>query len=160
MLIKKNAIFYAVLAAALYALNAPISKLLLIQIPSTMMAGLLYLGAGIGMFLLEKLTKNKKEHPLTQKELPFTIAMVVLDIAAPIFLMIGLTKCSAANASLLNNFEIVATSLIALFIFREAINKKLWFAIVLVTISSILSSLVSLFFSFYTYYAMYPFRFI
>lgn len=139
-LIKKNAIFYAVLAAALYALNAPISKLLLIQIPSTMMAGLLYLGAGIGMFLLEKLTKNKKEQPLTQKELPFTIAMVVLDIVAPIFLMIGLTKCSAANASLLNNFEIVATSLIALFIFREAINKNLWFAIVLVTIFSILLS--------------------
>ena len=140
MINKKSAIFYAVLAAALYALNAPISKLLLIRIPSTMMAGLLYLGAGIGMFLMEKITKNKQEQPLTKKELPFTIAMVVLDIAAPIFLMVGLTKCSAANASLLNNFEIVATSLIALFIFREIISKRLWFAIVLVTISSILLS--------------------
>ena len=137
---KNRAVFYAVLAAALYALNAPISKLLLVQIPSTMMAGLLYLGAGIGMFLMEKLHKNKQEQPLTKKELPFTIAMVVLDIAAPIFLMVGLTKCSAANASLLNNFEIVATSLIALVIFKEAIGKRLWFAIVLVTISSILLS--------------------
>lgn len=140
MVNKNRAIFYAVLAAALYALNAPISKLLLVQIPSTMMAGLLYLGAGIGMFLMEKLHKNKQEQPLTKKELPFTIAMVVLDIAAPIFLMVGLTKCSAANASLLNNFEIVATSLIALVIFKEAIGKRLWFAIVLVTISSILLS--------------------
>ena len=140
MTVKKNAIFYAILAAALYALNAPISKLLLIRIPSTMMAGLLYLGAGSGMFLMEKIAKNKQEQPLTKKELPFTIAMVVLDIAAPIFLMIGLTKCSAANASLLNNFEIVATSLIALFIFREVISKRLWFAIVLVTLSSILLS--------------------
>ncbi len=140
MINKNRAIFYAVLAAALYALNAPISKLLLVQIPSTMMAGLLYLGAGIGMFLMEKLQKSKQEQPLTKKELPFTIAMVVLDIAAPIFLMIGLTKCSAANASLLNNFEIVATSLIALVIFKEAISKRLWFAIVLVTISSILLS--------------------
>ena len=140
MINKKSAIFYAVLAAALYALNAPISKLLLIRIPSTMMAGLLYLGAGIGMFLMERISKNKQEQPLTKKELPFTIAMVVLDIAAPIFLMVGLTKCSAANASLLNNFEIVATSLIALFIFREVISKRLWFAIVLVTISSILLS--------------------
>lgn len=140
MINKNRAIFYAVLAAALYALNAPISKLLLVQIPSTMMAGLLYLGAGIGMFLMEKLHKNKQEQPLTKKELPFTIAMVVLDIAAPIFLMVGLTKCSAANASLLNNFEIVATSLIALVIFKEAIGKRLWFAIVLVTISSILLS--------------------
>ena len=66
--------------------------------------------------------------------------MVVLDIAAPIFLMVGLTKCSAANASLLNNFEIVATSLIALFIFKEVICKRLWLAILLVTISSILLS--------------------
>ena len=110
-----KAIFYAILAAALYALNAPVSKLLLAQIPSTMMAGLLYLGAGSGMFFMEKLNKNKEELPLTRNELPFTIAMVVLDIAAPIFLMIGLTTCSAANASLLNNFEIVATSLIAFF---------------------------------------------
>lgn len=140
MINKNRATFYAVLAAALYALNAPISKLLLVQIPSTMMAGLLYLGAGIGMFLMEKLHKNKQEQPLTKKELPFTIAMVVLDIAAPIFLMFGLTKCSAANASLLNNFEIVATSLIALVIFKEAIGKRLRFAIVLVTISSILLS--------------------
>ena len=140
MINQKRAIFYAVLAAALYALNAPVSKLLLMQIPSTMMAGLLYLGAGIGMLLMEKMNQNKQEQPLTKKELPFTVAMVVLDIAAPIFLMIGLTKCSAANASLLNNFEIVATSLIALFIFREVISKRLWFAIVLVTISSILLS--------------------
>ena len=140
MTAKTRAIFYAVLAAALYALNAPISKLLLEQIPSAMMAGLLYLGAGIGMFLMEKLHRNNHEQPLTRKELPFTIAMVVLDIAAPIFLMIGLTKCSAANASLLNNFEIVATSLIALVIFKEAISRKLWFAIVLVTISSMLLS--------------------
>ncbi len=135
-----KAIFFALLAAALYALNAPISKLLLTEIPATMMAGLLYLGAGLGMFVVEKVHKNQKEQPLTKKELPYTIAMVVLDIAAPIFLMIGLTTCSAANASLLNNFEIVATSVIALCIFKEVISKRLWLAIVLVTISSILLS--------------------
>jgi len=81
---KKKAIFYAILAAALYALNAPISKLLLAEIPSTMMAGLLYLGTGIGMHILEKFNKNKVELPLTKKELPYTAAMVILDIAAPI----------------------------------------------------------------------------
>lgn len=103
-----------------------------------MLAGLLYLGAGTGMLLMEKISRNNREQPLTKKELPFTIAMVILDIAAPIFLMVGLTKCSAANASLLNNFEIVATSLIAMLIFREVITKRLWLAIILVTISSIL----------------------
>ena len=137
---QKKAIFYAILAAVLYALNAPVSKLLLTQIPSTMMAGLLYLGAGSGMFLMEHFNKKQDEQPLTKKELPYTVAMVALDIAAPIFLMIGLTKCSAANASLLNNFEIVATSLIAFCIFKEVISKRLWLAIVLVTVSSILLS--------------------
>ena len=137
---NKTAVFYAILAAALYASNAPASKLLLKEIPATMMAGLLYLGAGIGMYILEKFNNRKQELPLTRKELPYTAAMVLLDIAAPVLLMLGLTRCSAANASLLNNFEIVATSLIALLCFREAISKKLWLAIGLVTISSILLS--------------------
>lgn len=140
MMNNKKAVFYAILAAALYAINAPISKLLLTEIPSTMMAGLLYLGAGIGMYFLEKFSRHKEELPLTKKELPYTVAMVVLDIAAPIFLMIGLIRCSAANASLLNNFEIVATSLIALIVFKEAIGKRLWLAIALVTLSSLLLS--------------------
>ena len=63
--------------------------------------------------------------------------MIVLDIAAPILLMLGLQQTNSANASLLNNFEIVATSLIAFFIFKEAISQKLGFAIILVTIASI-----------------------
>ncbi len=139
-----KAIFYAILAAALYALNAPVSKLLLQNVPPTMMAGFLYLGAGLGMALMglarSKTGHGKKEAHLTKKDLPYTVGMVVLDIAAPIFLMIGLTRTTAANASLLNNFEIVATSLIALLIFKEKIGKRLWLAIGLITLSSILLS--------------------
>ncbi len=139
-----KAVFYAILAAALYALNAPISKLLLQNVPTTMMAGFLYLGAGIGMAVLGlvryKTAHGKQEIHLTKKDLPYTLGMVALDIAAPICLMIGLTRTTAANASLLNNFEIVATSIIALLIFREKIGKKLWIAIGLITLSSILLS--------------------
>ena len=141
---KTKAIFFALLAAVLYAVNSPFSKLLLAEIPATMMAAFLYLGAGLGLLsmgLLQKLRgKKEKELPLTKKELPFTIGMVLLDIAAPIFLMIGLAHTTAANASLLNNFEIVATSIIALFVFREAISKRLWLAIALVTLSSMILS--------------------
>lgn len=141
---KKTAVLWAVLAAALYALNAPVSKLLLGKISPTMMAAFLYLGAGIGLAIVRLIQrgmgKGQKEKPLTRKDLPYTIGMVVLDIAAPVFLMIGLTRTTAANASLLNNFEIVATSVIALCIFKEAISKRLWAAIVLVTISSIVLS--------------------
>ena len=138
----KKAVFFAILAAALYALNAPVSKLLLRNAPPTMMAGFLYLGAGIGMGILglvrSRTDQEKKETRLSRKDLPYTLGMIVLDIAAPIFLMIGLKQTTAANASLLNNFEIVATSLIAMLFFREKISRQLWIAIFLITLSSAL----------------------
>ncbi len=140
----KKAVFFAILAAALYALNAPLSKLLLQNVPPTMMAGLLYLGAGIGMSFMGLIRQRTsfagKECRLQKRDLPYTLGMIVLDIAAPIFLMIGLTKTAAANASLLNNFEIVATSLIAMLFFKEKIGRQLWIAIGLITLSSILLS--------------------
>ena len=139
-----KAVFFAILAAALYALNSPVSKLLLADTPPTMMAAFLYLGAGAGMAALGWLMKDTKisrrEQKLSRRDLPYTIGMVVLDIAAPIFLMIGLARTTAAHASLLNNFEIVATSIIAMAIFKERISARLWLAIGLITLSSILLS--------------------
>lgn len=141
----RKAIFFAILAAALYALNSPLSKLLLQNVPPTMMAGFLYLGAGIGMCIMGLVrgrTRHAgKEERLQKRDLPYTLGMIVLDIAAPIFLMIGLKRTAAANASLLNNFEIVATSIIAMVFFREKIGKQLWIAIGLITLSSILLSI-------------------
>jgi len=141
---ENRSIAFAVLAAAFYALNAPLSKLLLHEIPPTMMAGFLYLGAGCGTALLRAVPNTgfqRNEQRLTRKELPYTLAMVLLDIAAPIALMFGILHSSAASVSLLNNFEIVATSLIALLLFREHISKLLWLGIGLVTVSGILLSL-------------------
>ena len=138
---KTIATVFAILAAALYAINIPLSKLLLNEIAPTMMAGFLYLGAGLGLMLYGFARgKSNKGEPLTKAELPFTIAMIVLDIAAPILLMLGLEHTNSANASLLNNFEIVATSLIAFFIFKELISRQLTAAIVLVTIASVILS--------------------
>ena len=138
MTTKRTAISSAILAAALYAINLPLSKLLLKVVSPTMMAALLYLGAGLGLLLFTG--RKKVENPLTRAELPFTIGMIVLDIAAPILLMFGLRYTGSANASLLNNFEIVATSLIALLVFREVLSRRLWLAILLVTLASILLS--------------------
>ena len=133
----------AVLAAAFYALNAPLSKLLLVRVAPAMMAAFLYLGAGLGMCLWLFVTRKSRartEQPLTRRDLPYTVGMIVLDVAAPIALMTGVARTSAASASLLNNFEIVATSLIALILFKEAISKRLWLGIFLVTLSSVLLS--------------------
>lgn len=139
---KITATAFAILAAALYAINIPFSKILMEYVDSTMMAGFLYLGAGIGMFLYttisEIMGKKVVKAPLTKAELPYSIAMIVLDIAAPILLMRGLKITTSANATLLNNFEIVATSLIALIVFKEMISKKLWGAIALVSLASVI----------------------
>lgn len=141
---KSVGIFLAVLAAALYAINSPFSKLLLEYMPSTLMAGLLYLGAGLGMSvvaLVRKINKSEgTEKKITKADMPYTIAMIVLDIAAPIFLLLGLSYTTAANASLLNNFEIVATALIALMIFKEKISARLWWGIGFVVASCVLLS--------------------
>ncbi len=139
---KHFPILSALLAAALYALNAPLSKLLLAEVPPSMMAAFLYLGAGLGMlgmsFVRKAAGRPSQEERLTRRDLPYTLGMIVLDIAAPILLMWGVRLSNPENASLLNNFEIVATSLIALLIFREKISRQLWAAIGLIVVASIL----------------------
>lgn len=141
---KPTAIFMAILAAALFGISSPVSKLLLTKVPPALMAALLYFGAGFGMLLISQIraigNRRTIEANITKKELPYVISMILLDIAAPLCLMIGLTMTTSANASLLNNFEIVATSIIALVLFKEAIGKRMWTAIFLITLSSIILS--------------------
>lgn len=137
-----TAITYALAAALFYALNVPCSKLLLEKVPPTFMAAFLYLGAGfgVGIMYLFHWKREKREERLGKKELPYTVGMVLLDIIAPIFLMIGVSMGTSSNASLLGNFEIVATTVIALFLFKERVSKRLWAAIGLITISSVMLS--------------------
>lgn len=135
---KGTATVYAIGAAALYSISAPLSKQLLFHISPTMLAALLYLGAGFGLCLFAG--RGGQAEKLTRRELPYTLGMILLDIAAPILLMFGLQYTTSANASLLNNFEIVATSLIALLIFHEVLSRQLWLAIALVTLASVLLS--------------------
>lgn len=136
---KILAIFFSILAAGLYAINIPLSKLLLNYIDPTMMASYLYLGAGIGIGIVFLITRNKDKETyekITKKDLPNVLGMIALDIAAPILLMFGLLDSASSNASLLGNFEIVCTSLIALLVFKEVVSRRMWIAIALITLSS------------------------
>ena len=131
----------AILAAVLYALSTPVSKILMSEIPPSFLAGLLYLGAGIGMIPISLIKRRAGSfRRIGRTDLPYIIGMVVLDIAAPVFLMIALSKTYAANISLINNFEIVATSVIAFAIFKEKISAKLCLGIALITLSCLLLS--------------------
>ena len=138
---KYGPVLYAALAALCYGVSAPFAKLLQAEIPPAMMAALLYLGAGVGMSAVRAISRDRNsESKLAKSDLPYVIAMVLLDIAAPLLLMFGLSLSSAAAASLLGSFEIVATSIIALVFFREAIGKRMWLAIAVITAASILLS--------------------
>lgn len=86
---RLRAVGLALLAAVLYAVNLPFSKLLLGQVGSLTMAGLLYLGAGVGMALLSLLHRDNAPR-LGREDLAPTLGMILLDIAAPILLMLGL----------------------------------------------------------------------
>lgn len=135
---KKKAIFLALLAAIFYAINVPCSKILLNNIPSAFMAGFLYLGAGVGVGIMYifNAKKERKEDRLARGDMLYTVGMIMLDILAPILLMLGIKYGSASSASLLGNFEIVATSLIALIFFKEAVTRRLWLGIVFIMIAS------------------------
>jgi len=136
---KRTAVFHAFLAAVFYALNAPFSRILLNEVDPAMMAGFLYLGAGVGIGILSLFHKDKGEK-LSKEDLPYVIGMVVLDIAAPILLMLGLRVTNASTVSLLNNFEITATTVIALLLFHEKVSERLWIGIFCITVSGILLS--------------------
>lgn len=137
------AIILALLAAVMYAISVPFSKLLLDGITPAMLSAFLYLGAGFGtgaLFLITYKKKEKASEPFFKKDIPYIICMIVFDIIATICFMYGLSKFGSSGTSLLNNFEIVATALIAMILFKEVVSKKMWIAIVLITISSFILS--------------------
>ena len=143
--VSKTAVFQALLAALLFGLNAPFAKMLLRGLTPVFMAALLYLGAGLGMgivaFVIRYGDRHRNGQPvpeagLSGKDAVWVVLMIVLDIVAPFLLMLGLTRTSAATASLLNNFEMVATALIALLFFHEAIGRRVWISLGLITLAS------------------------
>ncbi len=137
-----KAMVLAVLAALFYALSTPFSKIILKHVGPTMTASMLYLGAGIGICILF-LFKGKNEpksDKLGRSDMPYVIGMILLDILAPILLMNGISRTTAANVSLLNNFEIAATSILAFIIFKEKISKRMCVALLLVILSSLILS--------------------
>jgi len=139
-------IIQALLAAALFGASAPLSKLLLGGIDPITLAGFLYLGSGVGagtLMLIDRISKKGQvlEEKVTRKEIPWLLGAIIAGgIAAPIILLVGLQTTPAATASLLLNFETAATAIIAVLFFKENMDKRIIWAIILITIASILLS--------------------
>jgi drug/metabolite transporter (DMT)-like permease len=121
----------AIAAAVLFGASTPLAKLLLGEgVDPWLLAGLLYLGSGVGLSLIH-LTQRARgvprgEAPLRRPDLP-RLALVVLagGLAGPLLLMLGLRTTLASTASLLLNLEGLATMAIAWVVFRENVDRRL-----------------------------------
>lgn len=117
-------------AAILFGASTPFSKLLLGTVNPWLLAGILYLGAGIGLslFLLARsmVSRQLTEYPLQFRDLPWLMGVVAAGgVAGPVLLMFGLQATDASSASLLLNLEGVATMAIAWIVFRENVDGRL-----------------------------------
>jgi drug/metabolite transporter (DMT)-like permease len=135
-----KSVIYAILAALFYGFSIPLSKPLLSTLSPLLLAALLYLGAGIGVGVLRRFRPLTASVPAQKNDRQAMVGMVVLDVIAPILLLMGLSSSPAASASLLNNFEIVATTAIAMALFREKVHPSVRWAIVIITLSSVILS--------------------
>lgn len=136
---EKRPVVLVLISAALFGLSTPLSKILLRNVDPITLAGLLYSGAGLGLFLFEagrRLIRRAPapEAPLTGRDLPRLAAAVAFGgIAAPILLLLGLSRLSGFSASLFLNLEAVMTALIASLVFREPAGGRLWAAVAAMT---------------------------
>ena len=134
----------ALLAAIFFGASAPIAKLLLGNTAPIFLAAFLYIGSGTGIALV-KLTQRMRSKEVEAGIKPPDIkwlagAIISGGILAPIVLMISLQNTPASTASLLLNFEGVGTTLIALLFFKEAIGRRAWTAIIVITLASVFLS--------------------
>ena len=138
-------ILQALIAALFFGASAPIAKLLLgDDIAPIFLAAFLYLGSGAGTFLFrltQRMLSKDAEADIKSPDIKWLAgAIIVGGILAPIILMISLQNTPASTASLLLNFEGVGTTLIALLFFKEAIGRRAWIAILVITLASIFLS--------------------
>lgn len=123
----KRGILLALLSAVLFGASTPFAKLLLGEVNPWLLAGLLYLGSGLGLALLKAFSFSKQsEASLKRPDLKWLAAAILFGgVIGPVLLMVGLLQTSASAAALLLNLEGLATMMIAWVVFRENVDRRL-----------------------------------
>jgi drug/metabolite transporter (DMT)-like permease len=137
--------FPALIAAALFGLGTVASKALLRDLPPVMLAGLLYLGSGLGLGAIRALrpeTSSLSGKRLERPDAPWLLGAVLCGgVVGPVLLMFGLAATTASSASLLLTFEAPFTALLAWTIFGERASVRLALGLVLVVLGAVVLSL-------------------
>ncbi|TLG88443.1 EamA/RhaT family transporter [Pseudomonas edaphica] len=120
-------ILYALAAAALFGASTPLAKSLGLNLSPVLLAGLLYLGSGVGLACLRLIRdRGWKPSGLTRAEWPWLLGAIAFGgILGPVALMFGLTRTAGATASLMLNLESVLTAVIAWLVFRENADRRI-----------------------------------
>ncbi|MEI6734784.1 MAG: DMT family transporter, partial [Comamonadaceae bacterium] len=135
-----NAVIAALAAAALFGASTPLAKQFVDDLSALLLAGLLYLGSGVGLLLLRLLRDKGWQDPgLTHQQWPWLLAAIACGgVLAPTLLMLGLARMSAASASLLLNLEGVLTALLAWMVFKEATDRRVVVGMLLIALGAAL----------------------
>ncbi|NRO98277.1 EamA family transporter [Paraburkholderia sp. NMBU_R16] len=145
---RLSAVFVALAAAALFGAATPIAKALLGSMSAFMVAGLFYLGSGVGLgmgIVARRLRRAdamaNASHRIEKGELPWLMGAIVTGgVAGPALLMLGLASTSAATSSLLLNLESVLTAVIAWVVFRENVDIQVFLGMVAIVAGGVLLS--------------------
>ncbi len=142
---QRSGYFYAVIAAVLFGASTPAAKWLLSNISPWLLAGILYLGSGVGLYIIHLIRKvfkkEKAEAAIKGKDWYWLFGATLFGgILAPAFLLVGLAKTDAGSASLLLNLESVATALLAWFVFKENFDKRIMLGMLAILAGSLVLS--------------------
>lgn len=136
----------ALLAAALFGASTPLAKLLVGAVPPVLLAGLLYLGSGVGLLAWWSWRRwraqaDVHEAALTRRDIPWLAGAILSGgVLGPVLLMTGLAHIEAASASLLLNLEGVFTALLAWFVFKENFDRRIALGMALIVAGGVVLS--------------------
>jgi drug/metabolite transporter (DMT)-like permease len=134
-------IAYALAAAALFGASTPLAKRLLPAVEPMLLAGLLYLGSGLGLAMWRLISRRKAATPneagLSRRDVPWLAGAILCGgVVGPVLLMLGLAHSAASTASLLLNLEGVFTALLAWFVFKENFDRRIALGMAFITVGA------------------------
>ncbi|OWQ34018.1 DMT family transporter [Pseudomonas sp. DrBHI1] len=135
-------VLYALVAAALFGASTPLAKLLGVDTPPILLAGLLYLGSGVGLTLVRLVRDRGWQRPgLPAGEWPWLLGAIFFGgVLAPVALMFGLTRTAGATASLMLNLESVLTAVLAWVVFKENADRRIVIGMIAIVLGGIVLS--------------------
>ena len=138
---------YATLSAIFFGSCAPVTKYFVSDIGPLMLASLFFIGSGLGMFIIIlggriiRRGATSSDSPVSRHDIIYLAGMSFFGgILAPVTLMYSMKITPAATGSLLLNFESVATGLVAAFLFKEAVGRRIWASMAIITFSCLILS--------------------